>query len=196
MPPDRDGYLASRRVRGDGTDGHVAPDRADRILSVLKITRAIRDALTLLVGEQMAAAFLEQFGEQYPSAVACFSDDLTASLAHLRLPEGQQTYDRWFNTEKDPAKGAAILPPDAFTMGNGKRTFPEVRGPKVKRLDLMLSRLQKVGTRTLELRVEAQNALNTPQLADPVVDYNSVNFGRIITGGGERRLQLGVRLAF
>jgi hypothetical protein len=66
----------------------------------------------------------------------------------------------------------------------------------VKRLDLLLSRLQKIRTATFELRVEAQNALNTPQLADPVGDYNSGNFGRIITGGGERRLQLGVRLAF
>jgi hypothetical protein len=117
-------------------------------------------------------------------------------VGELRLPAGQQTYDRWFNSEKDPTKGPAVLPADAFTIGNGKRTFPEVRGPKVKRLDLMLSRLQKVGTRALELRVEAQNALNTPQLADPVGDYNNVNFGRIITGGGERRLQLGLRLAF
>ena len=67
---------------------------------------------------------------------------------------------------------------------------------RLKRLDLLLSRLQKIRTTTLELRVEAQNALNTPQLADPVGDYNSVSFGRIITGGGERRLQLGLRLGF
>jgi hypothetical protein len=111
-------------------------------------------------------------------------------VGDLRLPEGQQTYDRWFNNEKDPAKNAAVLAPEAFTMGNGRRTYPEVRGPKVKRLDLMLSRLQKVGRTTAELRIEAQNAFNTPQLADPVGDYNSVNYGRIITGGGERRLQL------
>lgn len=117
-------------------------------------------------------------------------------VGDLRLPSGQQTYDRWFNNEKDPSKRPAVLPPDAFTLGDGTRTFPEVRGPKVKRLDLLLSRLQKVRTATFELRVEAQNALNTPQLADPVGDYNNVNFGRIITGGGERRLQLGLRLAF
>jgi len=117
-------------------------------------------------------------------------------IGDLRLPGGQQTYDRWFNNEKDPAKGPAVLPPDAFTLGDGTRTFPQVRGPKVKRLDLLLSRLQKIRTTTLELRVEAQNALNTPQLADPVGDYNSVSFGRIITGGGERRLQLGLRLGF
>jgi transposase-like protein len=56
--------------------------------------RAIRDAPTLTVGEQMAAVFLEQFGSKYPSAAACFNDDLGASLAHLRLPEGHRLHCR------------------------------------------------------------------------------------------------------
>ena len=49
-----------------------------------------------------------------------------------KLPEGQQTLDHWFNNEKDPAKGAAFAQPDPFTFGTGKRTYPEVRGPKVE----------------------------------------------------------------
>jgi hypothetical protein len=117
-------------------------------------------------------------------------------VGDLRLPSDQQTYDRWFNNEKDAARNPAVLAPAAFSLGNGTRTFPEVRGPKVKRLDLLVSRLQKIGAVTAELRMEAQNALNTPQLADPVGDFNSVNFGRIITGTGERRVQVGLRLAF
>lgn len=59
--------------------------------------RAIRDAPTLLVGEQMAATFLEQFGPKYPSAAACVNDDLAASLAHLRLPEGHRLHCRTTN---------------------------------------------------------------------------------------------------
>jgi transposase-like protein len=59
--------------------------------------RAIRDAPTLTVGEQMAAVFLEQFGSKYPSAAACFNDDLGASLAHLRLPEGHRLHCRTTN---------------------------------------------------------------------------------------------------
>jgi hypothetical protein len=101
----------------------------------------------------------------------------------------ERTLDRWFNT-------AAFSQPAPFTFGTGKRTYPEVRGSKIRRLDLLLSRLQKHGRSTIELRVEAQNALNTPQFGEPVSSLTDANFGRIITGGGERRLQLGVRFGF
>lgn len=71
------------------------PERAqDELVAHL---RAIRDAPTLAVGEQLAAAFLEQFGSEYPSAAACFNDDLAASLAHLRLPEGHRLHCRTTN---------------------------------------------------------------------------------------------------
>jgi hypothetical protein len=51
-------------------------------------------------------------------------------------------------------------------------------------------------TSTVELRVEIQNALNSPQFGEPISTMTDSNFGRIITGGGERRLQLGVRVGF
>lgn len=71
------------------------PERAkDTVLAHL---RAIRDAPTLAVGEQMAAAFLEQYGKEYPSATTCFQDDLAATLAHLRLPEGHRIHCRTTN---------------------------------------------------------------------------------------------------
>lgn len=113
-----------------------------------------------------------------------------------KLPGGQQTLDRWFNSEKDPANGAAFAQPDPFTFGNGKRTYPEVRGPQVKKLDVMLSRIQPIKSTNLELRVEAQNVFNTPQFGEPVSSFSSGDFGRITTGGGERRLQLGLRWWF
>jgi Carboxypeptidase regulatory-like domain/TonB dependent receptor-like, beta-barrel len=106
-----------------------------------------------------------------------------------RLDGGEQSLDRWFNT-------AAFAQPTPFTFGTGARTYPQVRGPKSKRLDLLLSRLQKYGTSTIEFRIEAQNALNTPQFGEPVSSLTDANFGRITTGGGERRLQLGVRWGF
>ncbi len=113
-----------------------------------------------------------------------------------KLPDGQQTLDQWFNNEKDPAKGAAFALPDPFTFGTGRRTYPEVRGPKVQRLDLMLSRSQRIAKTTLELRIEAQNVFNTPQFGEPVSSFTSPDFGRITTGGGERRTQLGLRFSF
>ena len=47
-----------------------------------------------------------------------------------------------------------------------------------------------------QLRAEAQNAFNTPQFGEPVGNLTDANFGGIITGIGERRLQLGVRFGF
>lgn len=106
-----------------------------------------------------------------------------------RVSAGEQTLNRWFNT-------AAFTQPTPFTFGTGTRTYPDVRGPKIKRLDLLISRLQKVAASTVEFRVEAQNVLNTPQFGEPIGVLTNVNFGRIITGGGERKLQLGVRVGF
>ena len=106
-----------------------------------------------------------------------------------KLPPNEQTLDRWFNT-------AAFAQPAPFTFGTGTRTYPVVRGPKINRLDLLVSRLQKAGASSVELRMEAQNVLNTPQFGEPVGSLTDPNFGRIITGTGERRLQLGVRLGF
>lgn len=105
------------------------------------------------------------------------------------VPASERTLNRWFNT-------AAFSQPAPFTFGTGARTYPDVRGSKIRRLDLLLSRLQKRGRSTVELRVEAQNALNSPQFGEPVSSLTDANFGRIITGGGERRLQLGVRFGF
>jgi putative transposase len=53
---------------------------------VLAHVRAVRDAPTLEAGEQAAAVVIERFGDRYPAAMACLSDDLEASLAHLKLP--------------------------------------------------------------------------------------------------------------
>jgi len=59
--------------------------------------RAVRDAPTLLAGEEAAAQLLKQYGSKYPSAVACLNDDLAASLGHLRLPEGHRIHCRTTN---------------------------------------------------------------------------------------------------
>jgi putative transposase len=48
--------------------------------------RAVRDAPTLEAGEEAAASVLARFRERYPAAMACLTDDLEASLNHLRVP--------------------------------------------------------------------------------------------------------------
>jgi hypothetical protein len=128
------------------------------------------------------------------SGVAASNGVSTGLGAHANLVgdpavSGDQTLDRWFNT-------AAFAQPAPFTFGTGSRTYPDVRGPKIKRVDLLLSRLQKYGRSTIEFRVEAQNLFNTPAFGEPVSNLTDANFGRIIAAGGQRRLQLGLRFQF
>lgn len=59
---------------------------ADVVDEVLAHVRAVRDAPTHETGEAMAASVIERYAERYPSAMACFADDLQASLAHLKVP--------------------------------------------------------------------------------------------------------------
>lgn len=59
---------------------------ADDAQEVMAHIRAVRDAPTLEAGSQMAAAVLDRFGNEFPSATACLAEDLEASLAHLRVP--------------------------------------------------------------------------------------------------------------
>jgi transposase-like protein len=59
---------------------------AERWLEVKAELVAIRDAATLAAGEQAAAAFLARYGGEFPAACKCLSEDLPASLNHLRLP--------------------------------------------------------------------------------------------------------------
>jgi putative transposase len=59
---------------------------ADDAPEVLAHIRAIRDAANCEAGRAMAAQVIETFADRFPSAMACLSDDLGASLAHLKLP--------------------------------------------------------------------------------------------------------------
>jgi transposase-like protein len=61
----------------------LPPEAVDEVLAY---ARAVRDAPTHEAGQAMAASLIQRFGAAYPSATSCFSDDLQASLAHLRIP--------------------------------------------------------------------------------------------------------------
>jgi len=64
-------------------------------------------------------------------------------------------------------------------------------------VDLLLSRLQKIGRSTLEFRVEAPERAQHTAFGEPVGNLTDREFRQDSSpGGGERRLQLGVRLGF
>ena len=58
---------------------------------------SVRDACDYEQGKQRAAALIERYQRELPSAMACLGDDLEASLAHLKLPALQQKSVRTTN---------------------------------------------------------------------------------------------------
>ncbi len=59
---------------------------ADAAPEVMTYAKAVRDAPTLEAGQLLAAQMIERFSKQFPAAMACFADDLDATINHLRLP--------------------------------------------------------------------------------------------------------------
>lgn len=58
----------------------------DQREAVKRLLFDIRDAPDHETGKRRAEAFIGQYRSKLPSAVACFEDDLEASLNHLKLP--------------------------------------------------------------------------------------------------------------
>ena len=58
----------------------------DQREAVKRLLFDVRDAPDHPTGQARATAFIEQYKAKLPSAVACFADDLEASLNHLKLP--------------------------------------------------------------------------------------------------------------
>jgi hypothetical protein len=115
----------------------------------------------------------------------------------LSNPYGDKTLNNWLNP-------AAFAQPALGTLGNFRRN--SVRAPGFRSIDMAVSRLVTVGTsRTLELRVETFNLLNTFNWGPPTLmnadrthtNFNSGAFGRITQMGGTPRImQFGVKYGF
>jgi hypothetical protein len=101
---------------------------------------------------------------------------------------GQGRGLRWFDTTAFAAPG-----PNRF--GNAGRN--SLRGPGFATYDLSLVRNFRIGERfRLEARGEAYNLTNSPRWGNPTNNVNNANFGQILGAGGEREIQLALRLTF
>ncbi|MCW5977802.1 MAG: TonB-dependent receptor [Bryobacteraceae bacterium] len=108
---------------------------------------------------------------------------------NVRLPPDQRSIEQFFNRE-------AFSAPAPFTFGNAGRNI--LPGPGNNVVDLALRRLFTIReNHTIQLRVEAFNAFNRPNLGipGPYPDFGPF-FGRILAAGEQRRLQLGARYDF
>lgn len=108
-------------------------------------------------------------------------------LKSARLPASERSSNRWFDT-------AAFAAPPLFSFGTTPRTLPDTRGPGLFSVDLSVSRRFRLGEAgDLRFRVDAFNLLNRTNLNLPDTNYLSSSFGRIMSAGPGRALQLSLR---
>jgi hypothetical protein len=102
---------------------------------------------------------------------------------------------QWFNA-------AAFTNPANFTMGNGPRVHPTLRGPGSYNIDMTLNKRMAIGgDRTLEFTATMLNATNHANWNQPDTRIGSAttpnfNAGKIIGSTGGRIVQLGLRINF
>jgi hypothetical protein len=104
------------------------------------------------------------------------------------LPAEERTPTRWFNT-------AAFATANQFTIGSASRN--PVRGPGYSDVDLALMRTVGLGGgRSIEMRVEVFNLLNTANFAVPAAQLGPASFGTITTALDPRVVQLAAKFWF
>jgi trimeric autotransporter adhesin len=92
---------------------------------------------------------------------------------------------------------AAFSLAPAFTFGTLPRTNTEWRGPGQRTTDLAISKTERLGTKSLSLRVDVLNLFDDPLFIGPVTTFGTSNFGQITqVGGFARSLQFQVRLGW
>ncbi|MBI3682764.1 MAG: TonB-dependent receptor [Acidobacteria bacterium] len=91
----------------------------------------------------------------------------------------------------------AFAAPAAFTPGNLGLMLPDVRSFGSVTEDFSLFRRFRLLERwSAEVRADFFNAFNRRNLAEPVADLSNPSFGRILSQGSARIIQLGLRVAW
>ena len=104
------------------------------------------------------------------------------------LPAEERTPAQWFNV-------SAFATAPQFTLGTASRN--PVRGPAYRDVDLaVIKRVPIGGPRSVELRAEIFNLLNTPAFGQPAGVLGAANFGSITGAADPRVVQLAVKVAF
>ena len=100
----------------------------------------------------------------------------------------EEVLQQWFNT-------AAFVMTNLGEDGNAPRNLLDA--PGFKNVDMGIYRSFGLGgTRSIQVRLEATNALNLVNLEAPTTGLTSATFGQIRTARPMRQMQLGVRYSF
>jgi hypothetical protein len=122
-----------------------------------------------------------------------------ASCSDCAADMGQMTLENGQNVFLNAAQRAKFFVPAAGEPSNVGRNF--FTGPKQINLDLTASKIFRFDeTRNLELRIEAQNATNTPSFAVPDANLilTSGSFGQVLgsTISSSRKVQFAAKFSF
>jgi outer membrane receptor protein involved in Fe transport len=111
-----------------------------------------------------------------------------ANATGLPVALSNPTVFDWFNT-------AAFALPASGQFGNAGRNT--IRGPGTLQFNMALNRSVMLKERyPLDLRIQATNVFNTPQLSVIDAILNSPSFGRVTSAGSMRKIQMIVRVRF
>jgi hypothetical protein len=109
------------------------------------------------------------------------------------LPKDERTTERYFDT-------SAFQNAPAFTIPTDSLTQPRLRNYGRRNWDIGLMRNQPIGERfNVQLRADITNFFNTPALTlgtGSSVTIGTPQFGRVLTGGSPRNVQLALRVTF
>jgi hypothetical protein len=102
------------------------------------------------------------------------------------------TTSRWFDT-------SAFKPAAAYTVPTDSLSQPNLRTPSRSAVNWSFFKNNPFKERyNVQFRVECFNIFNTPQfeVTGASTDVTNPLFGQIVQGGGERNVQLGLRVIF
>ena len=110
------------------------------------------------------------------------------------------TRDRWFDTSMFAALPTGTNNDPANTPRKNPWTYDGLVGPGTSQTDMTLSKAFRLNERfKFEVRVEAYNAFNQINWANPVLDFANRDFGKVISKRGSyvgREIQYGFKLSF
>jgi hypothetical protein len=162
--------------------GHGRARQASGLVGALLNDWTIASVATLQSGVPIAVTQANSLG------YAGFTTQRPNLVGDPTLPADERSPARWFNT-------AAFATADQFTIGSASRN--PVRGPSYRDVDLsLMRRIPMGGPRSVELRVEVFNLLNSANFGAPAATQGASNFGTITSALDPRVVQLAAKFWF
>ncbi len=147
---------------------------------------------SIVTGWRLSAAATAASGQFY--TVTTGEDNAFSGVSGQRPRQVlKNVYGNW--SASDWINPNAFVQPANFAYGNAGPGI--IEGPGLLLINAGLSRqFALIEHQSVELRLEAENALNRKNLGAPILNMNSPLFGQITSAGPARIMQIAVKYAF